>query len=336
MPLIEPSGYRPPVLLRNPHLQTLIGAQLRRVPGVPFARERLELPDGDFLDLDWWRQGADRVAILCHGLEGNSRRVYMRGMARTLARRGWDVLAWNYRGCGGEPNRLLRSYHSGATEDLDAVVRRALQAGYARVALVGFSLGGNLVLKYLGERGRGVEARIAAAAAISAPCDLAASAEAMARPSRRPYMRYFLRTLARKVREKSRRFPGAIDPRALRGVRTFREFDGLYTAPVHGFASAEDYWRRASSLHVLPDLAVPSLLLNARDDPFLAGGCYPSDLARGHSFLHAEFPRHGGHVGFVSFGHGGEFWSESRVAAFLDRPGSAGRSCDLPAAPVLR
>lgn len=318
MPLIEPSSFEPSLLLRNPHLQTVIGAWLRRVPPVPFVRERIELPDGDFLDLDWWETGRERLAILCHGLEGNSRRVYMRGMARALARRGWDVLAWSYRGCSGEPNRLLRSYHSGATDDLDLVVRHALASRRPRqLALVGFSLGGNLVLKYVAERGREVDPRIAAAAAVSAPCDLAASAAAMARPSRRPYMRYFLRTLLRKVEQKAAAFPGRLDVERLKRARTFREFDGLYTAPVHGFASAEDYWERSSCVRFLPGLAVPALLLNAWDDPFLAGDCYPVDLAREHPWLHAEFPRHGGHLGFVTLADRDECWTERRVTAFL-------------------
>lgn len=319
--------YRPPSWLWNGHLQTLYPALARRTWQPPYVRERLDTPDGDFLDLDWCRPASAAptrpTAIVGHGLEGNSRRGYIRGMTRTLNRRGWNVVAWNCRGCGGEINRTLRFYHSGSTDDLDLVVRHVTcRSGGAPVALIGFSLGGNIVLKYLGERGASVDPSVRAAAAISVPCDLRASSLRMADPENRVYMRAFLRSLHAKIKTKMARYPGRLDDRGFDRIRTFQDFDDRYTAPLHGFADAEDYWRQSSSLGFLPGIAVPTLLLNARNDPFLAATCFPSETASANPRLHADFQKSGGHVGFVSFGSGGEYWSERRVASFLAGTGS--------------
>jgi predicted alpha/beta-fold hydrolase len=317
MPLIPSSTYTPPVGFGNPHLQTIFAGRLRRVDGVRYQRERIETPDGDFLDLDWSRVGADRVAVISHGLEGSADRAYVRGMARALNRQGWDALAWNFRGCSGEPNRRLRLYHSGATEDLDAVVQHAL-ASYDRVALVGFSLGGNLTLKYVGERGHDVDDRVTRAVALSVPVDLAASSVALGRWENGLYMRYFLRSLRRKVRTKERQFPGEIDAKGLGRIRDFRGFDDRYTAPLHGFEDAEDYWRRSSSKRFLDGIRIPTLLVNAADDPFLTPACYPVDAARRNDCFWLETPARGGHVGFVTLNNDGEYWSERRTGEFLE------------------
>ncbi len=315
MPLVA-SDYVPPRGFSNAHLQTVYAARLRAVPEVPYRRERIGTPDGDFLDLDRVGARARRVAVVSHGLEGSSDRSYVRGMARALARRGWDVAAWNLRGCSGEPNRRLRLYHSGATEDLDAVVQHLLP-DYGRLALVGFSLGGNLTLKYLGEAER--DPRIAAAVALSVPVDLAASSEALGRWQNAAYMRYFLRSLRRKVRWKAEQFPGEVLTDGLGRLRTFRHFDDRYTAPLHGFRDAADYWARSSSRPFLPAIRIPTLLVNAADDPFLAPACYPRKEAAASEHLWLEVPEHGGHVGFVTFGESGEYWSETRAATFLGR-----------------
>jgi len=283
---------------------------------VAYRRERIDTPDGDFLHLDWLRTGSDKLAILSHGLEGDTDRVYMRGMATALRRAGWDVLAWNYRGCGGSPNRLLRAYHSGATDDLDLVVRHALP-GYASAALVGFSLGGNLTLKYLGERGDTLDPRIRRAVAFSTPCDLAAGARELEKPSNRLYTWYFLRTLKAKASEKAHRFPGCVDLTRIRAARTVYDFDDAFTAPIHGFGDAADYYRQCSCRHFIEGITVPTLLVNAANDPFLPEACYPREEARQHPVFHLEIPDHGGHVGFVRFGSDGTYWSEARTVAFL-------------------
>ena len=310
--------YVPARPLRSGHLQTVLPSLLRRVDGVDYQRERIELADGDFLDLDWLRNPDPQapVAAIAHGLEGSSERAYVRGMARALHARGWTVVAWNLRGCSGEPNRLLRTYHSGVSDDLDAVVSHVLADGVRQLAVVGFSLGGNVTLKWLGEQGNGVDERIVAGVGISVPVDLAGSARVMEGRSRRIYMLRFLRSLADKVTEKASRFPGAIELADLGRMRTFAEFDGRYTAPLHGFASAEDYWTRASSLPLLPKIRVPTLLVNALDDPFLSPSCYPREIAEANPYLGLLTPRWGGHVGFMA--RGGTFWSETVTGRYLD------------------
>ena len=315
MPVVA-SRFQPPVWLRNPHLQTVWAAVARRGHAVRYERERLELPDGDFLDLDWSRAGHGRLAILSHGLEGDSSAGYVRGMALSLNAAGWDALAWTYRGCGVESNRLLRFYHSGETGDLGRVVAHAA-ANYAQVALIGFSLGGNLTLKYLGEADP--HPAVVAGGAISAPVDLAASARRLdRRRGNRIYLRRFLKTLVAKVEDKAARFPGELDLVGIRRVRSFAEFDDRYTAPLHGFRDAEDYWKRASARPFLPAVRVPALLLNARDDPFLPRECFPVVEAEGSACFFLEAPAYGGHVGFVeTLRPRGPNWLERRTLEFL-------------------
>jgi hypothetical protein len=317
MPLTS-SPYEPPLWLRGGHLQTLYPSLVRTVDFVYDHRTRIDASEGDFLDLDWHRQGHDRVAILSHGLEGSTQRSYMRGMARALARQGWDVLAWNLRGCSGTPNRCLRTYHSGATEDLAIVVDHALTAGYASAALVGFSLGGNLTLKYLGERGPAVDARIRSAVALSVPVDLSSSARQLGRLSNWHYVQYFLRTLRAKVEEKVDRWPDRIAAPAWGEVRTLTDFDDRYTAPLNGFRDAADYYQKASSKPFLDHITVPTLLVNAANDPFLAPPCYPRALATDHPHFTLDVPVEGGHVGFTRIDSDGVYWSEQRAVSFLE------------------
>lgn len=242
----------------------------------------------------------------------------MQGMAGAFHRAGWDVLAWNCRGCGGVESRKLRSYHSGATDDLAAVVNHALAGNrYREAGLIGFSLGGNITLKYLGELGEAVDPRVLGGVAFSVPCDLAASSIRLERLSNRIYMGRFMRSLRTKIRGKIKQFPGQLTDEGLEVMRTFREFDGAYTAPLNGFESAEDYWARASSKPFLNRIAVPALLVNARNDPFLPEECFPEEAAANSECFHLEAPRDGGHVGFVSFTRSGEYWSEKRAVEFL-------------------
>lgn len=321
MPLIE-STYQAPWGFGNGHVQTIYPAVRRRVPAVDWRRERIETPDGDFLDLDHGGPGAKRVAILSHGLEGNANQPYMRGMAQALMKRGWDVVAWNCRGCSGEMNRRLRFYHSGSSDDLGTVLGHVLGQGrWERVALVGFSLGGNQTLKLLGELGDTVDRRVVGAVAFSVPCDLAASSVRLGAWQNRIYMARFMKTLRQKVVAKERLFPGQLDLKGLQKIRTFRQFDDRYTAPLHGFRDAMDYWQQCGSGRFLPTICVPALMVNARDDPFLAGRCFPVQAARENPNFYLETPRHGGHVGFVTRGRGsgGEYWSEMRAGEFLEK-----------------
>ena len=286
---------------------------------VDYHRERIDTPDGDFLDLDWAKRCSPRVAVIAHGLEGNSKRHYILGMVHALTNRGWDAVAWNARGCSGEPNRVLRFTHSGATEDLQTVICHvASTGGYSQIALIGFSLGGNLTLKYLGERGCDLDPRIKAAVAISVPCDLQSSSIQLGRPVNRIYMRYFLTSLHGKIRAMMKLLPGRIDDRGYEHLRTFKDFDDRYTAPIHGFKDAEDYWRKCSCKPFLRHIGIPALLVNARNDPFLAEPCYPVEEAKENPNVYLEMPSSGGHVGFIGFNSDGEYWSETRAVPFLN------------------
>ncbi len=318
MPVLDASDYKPGWPYGNTHGATVLPSLLRRVKLAEPVRERLETSDGDFIDLDCWhRPEADGTVVLCHGLEGNARRPYMLGMARAFLARGWNVVGFNYRGCSGEPNRKPWSYHSGSTGDLREVLAWSDRPDSPVRALVGFSLGGNLVLKYLGEAPDRVLAGIKAVVAVSVPADLADTARQMALPRNRLYQRRFLRKLAAKTREKSRLFPEQVDARLLSRVRTLWDFDDLFTAPLGGFAGADDYYRQCSCRQFLPRIRVPSLLLSARDDPFLGPSCYPEPEAAASEFFHLLVPERGGHVGFRL--PGGEYWSEKRAVAFVTR-----------------
>ncbi len=315
MPVLS-SQFQSPRFLRNGHAQTILPVLFPRRIRLPMTRERLELPDGDFLDLDWARAGRPRLALLTHGLEGGSTQTYIRGLAATLLAAGWDVLAWNFRGCSGTPNRLLRAYHSGDTGDLGTVLAHAAP-DYPAIALVGFSLGGNVVLKYLGEAPP--HPAIVAGVAISAPIDLAACARQLdQRWSNRLYLRRFLVSLAGKIAVKARLFPGQLDATGVGRMRSFQEFDDRYTGPLHGFRDAADYWEKSSARQFLPRITLPTLLLQPQNDPFLAPSAYPWAEAEASAHLHLEAPESGGHVGFLDLTHGLQPWSERRIAEFLD------------------
>ncbi len=315
MPLV-PTTYRAPLGLRGGHFSTVYPTLFRRVGSPPIERERLELPDGDFMDLDWSPRKNSRLAIIGHGLEGESCAKYIRGMSLALQKRGWDTLAWNCRGCSGEPNRLLRSYHSGVSDDLGLVVDHALTQDYQKLALIGFSLGGNIALKYLGEQGSAVPPEIKAAVAFSVPCDLTSSSLRLGDWDNKIYMSRFMDGLKEKVTTKNEKFPGKLDLSGIAKVKTFAEFDDRYTAPLNGFTDARDYWTRASSRPLLPAIAVPTLVIQALNDPFLPERCFPRKIAHQSRHLYLETPAHGGHVGFIS--RGPEYWSETRCAEFLN------------------
>ncbi|WP_328185229.1 YheT family hydrolase [Marinobacter sp. OP 3.4] len=312
-------AYRAPWWLRNGHAQSIWPSLFRQVAMREPVVESIPTPDDDELWLDWYQQGASRLAVICHGLEGHSRRPYVLGLARALLSDGWDVLAWNYRSCGGVMNHQPRFYHSGATDDLGVVVDHGLAQGYRAMALAGFSMGGNLTLQYLGEQGEAVDSRIAGAVTFSVPCDLAGGADVLARPSRRLYMSRFITDLRAKMAEKARRFPDRISMDGFDDIRRFHEFDERYTAPLHGFEGARDYWHRASSLFRLRHIRVPALMVNAVDDPFLSRDCFPDSRELLGPWTTLEAPRHGGHVGFVQRHRDGWYWSDERAVDFLRR-----------------
>jgi len=318
MPIVDYPPFKPPFLLRNCHFQTTYAGLFRPLPEVPYSRERLNTPDGDFLDLDWSKIGSRKLVMVLHGLEGSADRPYVRGIVKIMNDAGWDGAGLNFRGCSGEANWVSRAYHSGETEDLDWVLNGIIGSGaYDEIAIVGFSLGGNVALKYVGERGDKIHPIIKKAIGISVPVHLESSCIEISKLENRIYLRRFLATLKEKTLAKSHLLPKHIDLDAVAKARDFPQFDGAATAPIHGFSSANDYYSRSSSLQFLPHIKIPTLLLNAKDDSFLSKACYPYQLARESAYLYLETPKTGGHVGFVYFKGNGFYWSELRVKAFL-------------------
>jgi predicted alpha/beta-fold hydrolase len=307
----------------------MVGRVLRSRAASPYARrERLELEDGDFVDLDVAppvrrANVAETVpfVVVLHGLEGSAASGYMRITCAALAERGIEAVAMNFRGCSGEPNRSLRSYHSGETGDLDEVLRhlRASRKGVHH-GLIGYSLGGNVVLKYLGEIGAEVPGP-AGAAAVSVPFDLRASAMALEQGAGRLYTKHFLRSMMRKAVARTRKFPGTLDERRVRGCRTLRTFDDQITAPVHGFRDADDYYARCSSDQFLSRIASPTLLIQSLDDPFVPAESLPRAEVRGNPAIRAVFSDTGGHLGFVAGRGAGHptFWAEAAAVDFVAR-----------------
>ena len=309
------SKYLPPFFLYGPHLETIFPALLRRVILTAYTRERIPTPDDDFLDLDWIEKDSQKVAIISHGLEGNSSRPYIKGMAKALYDKGFDVVAWNFRGCSEEMNRQLRFYHSGETDDLHTVIRHVIEnRNYKEVFLVGFSLGGNITLKYLGERA--VSDRIKRAVVFSVPMDLKSSCEKISRSANRIYSNRFLKSLKGKILLKSRQRKD-LDTSKLNRIKTLTEFDDCYTAPLHGFKDANDYYEQCSSLRFVKNIRTPTLIINTLNDPFLSQECFPAALLENHPFVNLQILSRGGHVGFAQFNKNGLYWSEQRALEFL-------------------
>lgn len=315
--------FSPSQWLRNRHLMTITASLVRVLPRLPVHRERWELPDGDFLDVDRL-DGATSEAptvLICHGLEGSSQAGYVLGVMEQARARGLASVALNFRSCSGEPNRLPRFYHSGETSDLGYVIDRLLAEHPGRaLGLVGFSLGGNVVAKYLGERGAAVPDGVRAAAVVSVPFDLARCCAAIdgSDLASLVYRERFLRRLRPKALAKARRFPGLIDEARVHRARSLREFDDAVTAPLHGFASAEDYYERSSSGPLLPEVRRPLLVISAEDDPFVPGSTLPLRALRENAHVTAQVSAAGGHVGFLS---GPPWalrrWAEEQAAEFI-------------------
>lgn len=291
-------NYPAPAWLPGGHLQTIWPALLSPRPQLGFRRERWDTPDQDFIDLDFLDGAADQpVLVLFHGLEGSSSSHYARAIMATVQQLGWSGVVPHFRACSGELNLAPRFYHSGDSQEIDWVLRR-LRQRYPQVRLfaAGVSLGGNALLRWLGESGHSA-AIVDAAAAVSAPLDLARGGEGLGRGLNRLYTRMFLNTLKPKCLQKLAQYPGLFDREALLSARNLYEFDNIVTAPLHGYKNTDDYWSRASAHHVLNDIRVATLVLNARNDPFLPGRYLPASAA---DCVTLEYPRHGGHVGFAT------------------------------------
>ena len=307
-------NYVRPFFLFNRHLETIYPALLRKVSTPPYTLNRLTTPDNDFLDTFLITQQSERCIIISHGLEGNALRPYMVGMANAFFAAGFDVILWNFRGCGEELNHQLRFYHSGATDDLDVVVQFAQQLEYSQINLIGFSLGGNMTLKYLGER---LASPIHRAVALSVPLHLASSCQKISEAANRIYSNRFLNSLKSKIVRKAAIMP-EIDTKGIDRIKTLFDFDDRYTAPLHGFEDADHYYNECSSTRFVQNIQVPTLIINALNDPFLSRECYPVKQLERHPYVKLDIPEKGGHVGFSQFRKNGLYWSEERALHFIN------------------
>ncbi len=318
MPLLD-SSYKAPYYLFNGHAETIIPSVLRKIEGVQYERERLELLDGDFLDLDWIKNKNDQLVIISHGLEGSSDRHYVKGMADYFSQHQWDALAWNCRSCSGEMNRLPRFYHHGDAQDLKAVIDHAIEnKKYSRIVLIGFSMGGSMTLRYLGENPDVVPDTVKGAVTFSVPCDLVSSVNELNKSSRSFYRDRFLKKLGKKIEIKSKVFPDLITHEGFEQIKSFHAFDTRYTAPLHHFKDADDFYVRGSCKPFLSTIQMPTLIVNAANDPFLTAPCYPKEIAASSAFLYLEIPKRGGHVGF-SLSNSKTNWMELRSLQFVNQ-----------------
>lgn len=319
MPVLT-TDFLPTLPFRNGHFNTMYRPLFMK-DTIQYDRKRIETWDDDFIDLDFSISGSNTLILLIHGLEGSAESNYMISSANYFNGIGVDTVAFNLRGCSGEDNRLLSTYHSGKTEDVDFVVKHLLDNyNYQNIIIVGFSLGGNMTLKYFGEQGNAIHPKIKGGIAVSVPIDLVTAQAEMNKIKNKVYMEVFLKSIKNKVLEKSHKFPNfKLDKDKLFKATKFKHIEYLYTAPVFGFKSPEDYWVRASSKPYLPNIKIPTLLINSKDDSFLSKECYPFDEAHNSEYFHFEAPNYGGHVGFMtSFKPSENLWLEKRIHKFIE------------------
>jgi len=314
MPILE-STYKPPFYFKNGFIATVYSGLFRRV-NLKQERERITLNDGDFLDLDWSYSEVktNKLIILLHGLEGHGQRPYMTGAAKHFNANGVDALCMNFRGCSGKNNLNYYSYHSGATEDLHTVIQHAIASkNYSEIYLKGISLGANIILKYLGEHTE-IPQAVKAAIAVSVPVHLHGSCIELHKLKNKPFHDRFLKDLVVHLKEKQQLFPTKISLEAIKNIKTLLDFDNVYTSKAHGFKDALDYYEKCSSLQFLPNVKVPSLIINALNDSFLSPECYPVKTAKNNPNLYLEMPNFGGHAGFIDKKN--VYYNEKRALEF--------------------
>ncbi len=318
MPLLDKPTITPPFWQFNGHLQSIYPSLFRKVKFNYARRERLELPDGDFVDLDWscLKKQYNKLAIITHGLEGDSTRHYVTGMAKIFSSNGYDTLGWNCRSCSGEMNRLARFYHHGDASDLKLVIEHAINYyQYDEVVLIGFSMGGSLTFRAIAEDPTWVPKQVKCAIGFSVPCSLKGSVDALSTGANKMYKNRFLKKLGVKIKQKAILFPDQISAEGYDLINDFIGFDNRYTAPLHGYKNALDFYEKASVGPFLKNLQIPSLIVQAANDPFLLPNCIPLEDANVNSFIYLETPEKGGHCGFMEKGQ--EYsWAEKRALIF--------------------
>ena len=318
MPLIKKSTYKPSPFLWNGHFETIYPALFRKINDIKYERERLVLSDGDFVDLDWLDNGSRSLVLLSHGLEGNSSRQYIAGMARMFSDKKWDVLAWHCRSCSGEMNRQFRMYHHGEIGDIGEVINHAVnKKNYDKIIMIGFSMGGNISMKYLGVNGKEIPETIKACIVFSAPTDLEAGANILDRPTNIIYKKRFLKHLKIKLEVKAKIFPGQLIMDQFHTIKKWRDFDELFSAPMNKFANAAAFYKNASAKNFMSGIKIPTLLVQAKNDPILPIECYPYALCEKLENVWLETPAKGGHVGFWRPNERYS-WAERRAVQFVE------------------
>jgi uncharacterized protein len=323
MPTLTPiTDYHPPRWQFNAHIQTIYPSLFRKIP-VPYQRERVELQDGDFLDLDWSCVGKShgkKLVIVTHGLEGDSTRHYVTGMVKKMNDNGYDGLGWNCRSCSGEMNRLPRFYHHGDIDDIRFVMNYAIEKyKYEEVIMVGFSMGGSMTLRLLGEKTETLPSQVKFGIAVSVPLDLFSSVFELYKPGRRFYMKRFINKLGKKIKKKSAQHPDSqlLNHNGYKKIKNFEQFDDRYTARMFGFKNARDFYRKAGAKPFLKTIEIPTLIVQAKNDPFLSPECLDLGDAENNPNLHLQLLDFGGHVGFM-LPNSNETWVERRVLKFIN------------------
>jgi len=318
MPIIS-STYHPPFIFRNGFLSTVYSGLVRKIKNFNQERERITLSDGDFLDLDWSfsEEKTKKLIILLHGLEGNAQRPYITGTAKLFIDNGIDAVCVNFRGCSGEPNLKYRSYHSGATDDLEDVINHIISTKhYSEICIKGVSLGGNLALKYLGERSI-IPKQIKAVIGVSVPCSLLGSAIELHRFKNILFHDRFKKYLVNRLKLKQKQFTDILSIEEIKSIKTLTDFDEVYTSKAHGFIDALDYYKKSSCLQFLSNIKTPTLIINALNDSFLSPECYPIQEAKNNANLYLEMPKYGGHVGF--YDKKNIYYNEQRALEFFTK-----------------
>jgi len=301
MPILKSTYSKPSFPYFNGHTQTIFPSMFRKIPYPIYERERLELNDGDFVDLDWLRADSNQLIILTHGLEGSSERHYVKETAKLFHEKGWEALAWNCRSCSGEMNRHLRMYNHGDIADITEVIEYATtKKQYETIVLAGYSMGGNIGMKYLGVNGQNTPKNIKVSINFSAPTDLLSSVKLLDEPKSWFYSKRFRNKIWTKIQIKAEQFPGVVDLENYKKVKKWEDFDNYFSAPVNGFESAQAFYRFASAKFFMEGINIPTLLVNAQNDPILTPACNPIELAKNNPNFYLEMPKHGGHVGFTS------------------------------------
>ncbi len=319
--LIDNSKYKIASFLKNKHLHTVIPSLFFKHKLTYSSRERVKLPDNDFLEIDLLKNNNKKVVLLLHGLESSANQFYIKHTADVLAKNGYDIVAINYRGCGGEPNNLYKGYHSGCSDDLNATLKHInLNTAYQQLYIVGFSLGGNILLKYLAEYSSQIPSNFVKAVAFSTPIDLKGTSLQLSSTFGGIYQKHFLKKLIKKLTQKVIQYPQSISLKEIKTIKTLHQFDGIYTAPANGFKHADDYYEKCSSKPLLKDIKHPVLLINALDDPFLPESCYPYKELKHHPFVDLETPKHGGHLGFILSLRNQTCWYPQRILTYFNEP----------------